>query len=325
MANPNVAETVDWHARIDPQQAAALRRNAEIIESVGGPGETVGEIRESINASRAIWNEGGPEMAVQRDVTVPGPFRDVPLRLYKAADAPGLPVFVYLHGGGFKLGNQLSNDRQMRELAQVWGGAVISCDYLHVPEHTFPDPVIEVAAVLEWLADNGGGWGIDGNAIVVGGASAGASVAFGAAYELRGRRPGLIKGVVSIYGVLDDNLESDSMRELGGGDFFLQSAHVAQIYDDYIGGGDRNDPRAFAAKGDLAGLPPAFIVAAELDPIRDDSLLLAERMAAAGQPHRLKVYPGVMHTFFTHSNVIDQGKLCIGDIAGFLRDTVGAP
>ena len=66
-------------------------------------------------------------------------------------------------------------------------------------------------------------------------------------------------------------------------------------------------------------------MAAELDLIRDDSLLLAERMAAAGQAHTLKVYPGVMHTFFVQSNVIDQAKTCIGDIAGFLRDTVGAP
>ncbi|MDH3738879.1 MAG: alpha/beta hydrolase, partial [Alphaproteobacteria bacterium] len=115
------------------------------------------------------------------------------------------------------------------------------------------------------------------------------------------------------------------MRELGGGDFFLQAAYVAQVYEDYMAGADRNDVRAFAAKGDPTGLPPAFIAAAELDPIRDDSLRLVERMAAAGHPHTLKVYPGVMHTFFTQSNIIDQAKICIGDIAGFLGDTVGAP
>jgi acetyl esterase len=319
------AAAVDWHAKIDPQQTEALKRNAEIVESLGGPGETVAEIRKRADAARQIWNEGGPEMAVQRDLTVPGPFRDVPMRLYKPADDVGMPVFVYLHGGGFKLGTQLSNDRQMRELAQVWGGAVISSDYVHVPEHTFPDPVTEVTAVIEWLADNGADWGIDTDSIVIGGASAGASVAFGTAFELRDRRPGLLKGVVSIYGVLDDNLDSASMRELGGGDFLLQSAGVGQIYADYAGDAHRDDPRAFAVKGDLAGLPPAFIAAAELDPIRDDSLLLAERMAAAGQPHTLKVYPGVMHTFFVQSNVIDQGKVCIGDIAGFLRDPVGTP
>ncbi len=325
MADNNAVAAVDWHAKIDPQQAEALRRNAEIVESLGGPGETIEEIRERADAARQIWNDGGPEMAVQRDLTVPGPFRDVPMRLYKSTDARDMPVFVYLHGGGFRLGNQLSNDRQMRELAQVWGGAVISSDYVHVPEHTFPDPVTEITAVIEWLVENGETWGVDGESIVLGGASAGASVAFGTAFELRDRRPDALKGVVSIYGVLDDNLESQSMHELGGGDFLLQADAVGQIYADYAGDAHRNDPRAFAVKGDLAGLPPAFIAAAELDPIRDDSLLLAERMAAARQPHTLKVYPGVMHTFFVQSNVIDQGKICIGDIARFLRDTVGAP
>ena len=317
--------TTDWRAKIDPQQAAALERNAEIIARVGGPGTNPAEARQQAAAARAVWNEGGPEMTVQRDETVPGPFRDVPMRLYKPTDGSAMPVFVYLHGGGFKLGDELSNDRQMRELAQTWGGAVISSDYVHVPDHTFPDPVVEVAAVLEWLADNGAAWGLDGNRIVVGGASAGASVAFGAAFELRARRPDLIKGVVSIYGVVDDALDTDSMRDLGSGDFILQTAGVGQIYDDYMAGADRSDGRAFAAKGDLQGLPPAFVAAAELDPIRDDSLLLAERLAAAGQPHTLKVYPGVMHTFFVHSNVIDRAKECIGDIAGFLHDTVGTP
>ena len=325
MANQIDAAVESWRAKIDPQQAAALKRNAEIVESVGGPGETIGQIREQADAARLVWNEGGPQMADQRDLTVPGPFRDVPMRLYKPTDNADLPVFIYLHGGGFRLGSQLSNDRQMRELAQIWGGAVISCDYVHVPEHTFPDPVVEVATVVEWLAANAGDWGIDSDAMVIGGASAGASVAFGTAVQTLDSAPDLIKGVVSIYGVVDDNLESDSMRELGGGDFFLQGDYVAQVYEDYMGDADRNDVRAFAAKGDLTGLPPAFIAAAELDPIRDDSLRLAERMAAAGHPHTLKIYPGVMHTFFTQSNVIDQAKICIGDIADFLRETVGAP
>ncbi|NKB50556.1 MAG: alpha/beta hydrolase fold domain-containing protein [Alphaproteobacteria bacterium] len=324
MTTQNETATENWRAKIDPQQAAALERNAEIVENVGGAGETIAEIRTQADAARAVWNEGGPEMAVQQDLSVPGPFRDVPMRLYKPTDAADMPVFIYLHGGGFKLGSELSNDRQMRELAQVWGGAVISCDYVHAPEHTFPDPVIEVTAVVEWLAENGGDLGLNPTAMTIGGASAGASIAFGVAIELRDRKSDLIKGVVSIYGVVDDALDTDSMRELGGGDFLLQTAYVAQVYADYMGDADRNDPRAFAAKGDVTGLPPAFIVAAELDPIRDDSLRLAENMTAAGHPHRLKVYPGVMHTFFTQSNVIDQGKICIGDIADFLKETVGA-
>ncbi|MCH2548766.1 MAG: alpha/beta hydrolase fold domain-containing protein [Alphaproteobacteria bacterium] len=312
-----------WIDKVHPQQAAALKKNIEIVESLGGAGETLYEIRESTNKARSIWNKGGPDMDVQQDKSIAGPFRDVPMRLYKWKNKPNLPIFLYLHGGGFKLGNQLSNDRQMREIAKEWGGAVISCDYVHVPEHSFPDPVIEITAVVEWLSKEAKGWGLDGNSIVIGGASAGASVSFGVAFELCTRRPNLIKGVVSIYGVLDDNLNSDSMNELGNGDFIFDVNYVSQVYSDYVQSSDRNDPRAFAVKGDVTSLPSAFIAAAELDPIRDDSIKLAKIMEEKGHPHYLKIYPGVMHTFFTQSNMIDQAKICISDICDYLHETIG--
>lgn len=323
MADLDVDITQKWISKIHPQQAAALKKNAEIVESIGGAGETIDEIRESTNKARLVWNEGGPEMEVMLDDYIPGPFREVPMRLYKSKNKPNMPVFLYLHGGGFKLGNQLSNDRQMREIAKEWGGAVISCDYVHVPEHTFPDPVIEIAAVLEWLSEEGGNLGLNSNSIVIGGASAGASVAFGAAFELHENKPNLIKGIVSIYGVIDDNLESDSMKELGNGDFIILTEYVKKVYSDYVKDTDRNDPRAFAIRGEITDLPNVFIAAAELDPIRDDSLKLAELMKEKEHPHILKVYPGVMHTFFTQSNMIDQGRVCISDICNYLRQTVG--
>ena len=145
-------------ALIHPQMAAALKRNAEIVAQVGGAGEAIGEVRSQAEAARAIWNEGGPQLAVNMAHTIPGPFRDIPVQLYKPSDKDGLPVFVYLHGGGFRIGGPLSNDRQMREIAQTWGGAIVSADYVHAPEHTFPDPVTEAVAVLEWIADNGADW-----------------------------------------------------------------------------------------------------------------------------------------------------------------------
>ena len=323
MADLDENVTKKWISKIHPQQKAALKKNAEIVESIGGAGESIGEIRESMNKARLVWNKGGPEMEIMLDKHIPGPFREVPMRLYKWKDKPNMPVFLYLHGGGFKLGNQLSNDRQMREIAKEWVGAVISCDYVHVPEHTFPDPVIEIAAVLEWLSEEGANWGLNSNSIVIGGASAGASIAFGAAFELHNNKPNLIKGIVSIYGVIDDNLESDSMKELGNGDFIILTEYVKKVYSDYVTDADRNDPRAFAVRGDVTNLPSVFIAAAELDPIRDDSLKLAELMKEKEHPHFLKVYPGVMHTFFTQSNIIDQGRVCISDICNYLKQTVG--
>jgi len=312
-------------ALIHPQMDAALKRNAEIVAQVGGAGEAIGEVRAQAEAARAIWNEGGPEMAVNAAHTIPGPFRNIPVQFYKPSDTDGLPVFVYLHGGGFRIGGPLSNDRQMREIAQTWGGAIVSADYVHAPEHTFPDPVTEAVAVLEWIADNGADWGLDTGRIAVGGASAGASVALGAAMELRDKGRGdLLGAALSLYGVLDYNLETDSMTELGGGDFMLTTEYVRMVYDGYVPDlDDRGDPRVFAVKGDPAGLPPVFIAAAQLDPIRDDSIALAEKMTAAGHPHKLEVYPGVMHAFFGFSSMIDEARRLIQDIAGYLDDTLG--
>jgi acetyl esterase len=313
-------------AMIHPQQAAALKRNAELVAEGGGPGEGIVEARARAEAVRKIWNEGGPTMAVDEDRTIPGPFRDVPVTLYKPSDADNLPLFVYLHGGGFKLGSPRTNDLQLRQIAEAWGGAIVSADYVHVPEHTFPDPVNEAVAVVKWLAENGGEWGLDTSRMAVGGASAGASVAMGTAITLRDKGKGdLLKAAASLYGVLDYNLESDSMNELGGGDFMLTTEYTRLVYDDYLPNeADREDPRAFAAKADPAGLPPVFVSAAQLDPIRDDSLTFADNLKAAEHPHELVVYPGVMHAFFGFSSEIDEARRMIGDLAAFLGKHLGA-
>ena len=311
---------------IHPQMADALKRNAEVVAEVGGAGESLEEVRAQAEAARAVWNRGGPEMAVNEARSIPGPFRDVPVQLYKPSDADGLPVFVYLHGGGFRIGGPLSNDRQMREIAEAWGGAIISADYVHVPEHTFPDPVDEIVAVVEWLVANGGDWGLDTGRIAIGGASAGASVALGVAQTLRDAgRGGVLKAVVSLYGVLAYDLDSDSMTQLGGGDFMLTTEYTKMVYDGYVPDeAERSNPRAFAVHADPAGLPPVFVAAAQLDPIRDDSIAFAEKLSAAGHPHKLEVYPGVMHAFFGYSGTIDEAKRLVADTASYLGETLGS-
>lgn len=312
-------------ALIDPQQAAALKRNAELVAENGGPGEGIVEIRARAEAVRAFWNTGGPAMAVDEARSIPGPYRDIPVQLYKPSGSDDLPVFVYLHGGGFKLGSPTTNDLQLRQLAEAWGGAIVSADYLHVPEHTFPAPVDEAVAVVEWLAEHGRDWGLNPDRMAIGGASAGASVAMGTAITLRDKGRGdALKAIASLYGVLDYNLESDSMKELGGGDFMLTTAYTQMVYDDYLPDpADRDDPRAFAVKADPRGLPPVFVSAAQLDPIRDDSLAFGAVLKAADHPHELIVYPGVLHAFFGFSSMIDQARRMIDDLARFLGEHTG--
>ncbi|MGE0254529.1 MAG: alpha/beta hydrolase fold domain-containing protein [Alphaproteobacteria bacterium] len=318
---PRIAELAQ---QIDPQQRAANARNAELAKALGG-GTTVAELRELYARGRVWWHEGGARMAEQRDLTIPGLYGPVAARLYKPVAAAGLPVFVFLHGGGYRIGWPAANDREMREIAARWGGAVLSLDYVHVPEHVFPDAVLETAAVFEWLGANAGTLGLDPARIAFGGASAGGSVSMGAAIELRGRRPGLLKAGCLLYSCLDDTLDDEAMRLFGNGEFFLTRDYCGQIFDSYVPDrAKRGDPRAFACKlDDFAGLPPLFVAPAEFDPLTGGAERFAAKLAAAGHPHRLKVYPKVLHAFFGYSRMMDRANELIGDVAAFLSDTVG--
>lgn len=310
---------------IDPQQLAARARDAELASALGG-GTTVAQLRELYARARAWWHEGGATMAEQRDLTIPGLYGPVAARLYKPVAAANLPVFVFQHGGGFRIGYPAANDREMREIAARWGGAVLSIDYVHVPEHVFPDAVLETAAVFEWLGANAGTLGLNPERIAFGGASAGGAVSLGAAIELRGRRPGLLKAGCLLYTVFDDTLDDESMRLFGNGEFFLTRDYCGQIYDSYMPDrAMRADPRAFAGKlDDFAGLPPLFIAPAEYDPLRDGATRFAAKLAAAGHPHRIKVYPKVLHAFFGYSRMMDRANELIGDVAAVLTDTLGS-
>ena len=310
---------------IDPQQADALVRNAEIMAGLGGTGKTLEENRERAEAARGIWNQGGPVIAMNEARTIPGPFRDVPVQFYRTDEEASLPVFVYLHGGGFRIGGPRSNDLQMRQLVEDWRGAVISADYLHVPEHVFPDPVDEIVAILEWISANGSEWNLDGKRIAIGGASAGASVALGSALTLRDKGRGeLLSAVASLYGVLDYNLKSDSMNEFGGGDFIFTNTYIQMVYDGYVTKpADRTNPLAFAIYADPAGLPPILIEAAQLDPIRDDSLNFSKMLTEAGHPNELKIYAGLLHAYFGYSGVIDEARRSVADLAVFLGKHLG--
>lgn len=309
---------------LDPQLRAALAQSGELAASFPPAAPGIAGVREHAALGRRYWNEGGPELASVEERTIPGPHRDVPVVVYRprTGDRP-LPVFVYLHGGGFKIGNERSNDRQMRELAQAWGGIVVSADYLHVPEHVFPSAVEETAAVLQWLHANGAAWGMDGERIAFGGTSAGAVVSFGAAVALGG--PAWLRAAVGIVGAFAGDPESESMRLYGNVGLFPEAAGVAPMFNDYLPRpADRDDPRANLLVADPQLLPPTFLAAAQYDVFRDASAALAERLRGAGRLDDYKVYAGMSHLFFGFSRSVDRAAECVRDIAAFLERRVGA-
>jgi acetyl esterase/lipase len=123
--------------------------------------------------------------------------------------------------------------------------------------------------------------------------------------------------------VLDRDLETESMRRFGGGAFYPDRAGVAATHDAYVPDpAQRGDPRVGCVSADPALIPPLFLAAAELDSLRDSSCNFAKRLAAAGRPHRLKIYPGMTHLFFNYSGHVDRARECVGDVVRFLGETV---
>jgi len=309
---------------LDPQLRAALAKASELSASFGTPSPGVVALREHAALGRRYWNEGGPEVLAVEERTVPGQWREIPVVLYRPrSSTEKLPVFVFLHGGGFKIGNQWANDRQMRELAHSWGGIVISADYLHLPEHVFPSAVEETAGLLRWLHEHGTTWGIDGLRIAAGGTSAGASICFGAAVTLDGAP--WLRAAVGVVGAFSGDLETESMRLYGNVGLFPDAAAVQLMFQDYFPeAGHRDDPRANVLRVDPRLLPQTFLAAAEYDGFRDGSAEFAERLRRAGRLHSYKIYPGMSHLFFGFSRSVDRAAECVADIAGFLGDEVPA-
>jgi acetyl esterase len=312
-----VSDSSSLRDLIDPQLAAAIARGEAINKHFGPPPSDPAGLRRHTQQTRAWLQEGGPVLAESHEDRIPGPFRDIPVMVHRPRLDGALPVFVYFHGGGFRIGSHTSNDRQMREIAASWGGAVVNADYVHVPEHVFPDPVLEAAAVYRWLTANGSRWGIDGSRMACGGSSAGANVMLGGALESGVR----LAAAVGIVGVFDRNLETTSMRRFGEAGVYPSRNGVRETMDSYVPDPAlRADPRVEIVAADPALFPPLFLAAAELDTLCDSSRNLAARLSAAGPPCKLKVYPGMTHLFFNYSARVDRARECMADVAAFLSE-----
>jgi acetyl esterase len=304
---------------LDPQLRDALTQAAAISAALGVPGPGIEGVRSHAALAREYWNEEGPAMAQVLHVHIPGPTRQVPAILYKPFSSHELqPVFVYLHGGGFKIGTPGSNDRQMREIAQAWGGIVISMDYLHAPEHVFPSTVEEVASALCWLHGHGERLGVDGARIAFGGNSAGAAIAFGAAIGLGGAA--WVKAAVGVVGAFSDDMTTQSMRDYGDAGVFPGSAEFAPMFAGYCPDPEmRSDPRYDIFSADMKFFPPTYLAAAQYDVLRSASEILAVHIKAAGGTCHLDVYPGMSHLFLGFSREVDAAKDCCRAVAAFLQ------
>ena len=265
------------------------------------------------------------EMASVADRTIPGPGGDVPIRVYVPTAEPGpRPALVYFHGGGWVLGDIETHDAVCRAVAAASGLTVVSVDYRLAPEHPFPAPLEDCQAAVRWVADHAAEIDVDPGRLAVGGDSAGGNLAAVVAREALASGPAL-RFQLLVYPVCDGTMGRPSIAENAEG-YFLTSPMMGWFWGHYMGDRDRTDPRAsplHAPDAALAGLPPALVITAEYDPLRDEGEAYAARLADAGVDVTATRYDGVIHGFFSMGDVVPEGKAAVDEAAEALRRAVG--
>lgn len=274
----------------------------KILKVLNGPAYTpVHQLTAAEAREQAEQFFQGPPVPVtgsQSDLLAETPVGKVPCRLYHPQPGTQLPLLVYYHGGGWVLGDLDSAHGITATLAARSGCAVLSVDYRLAPEHPFPAAVDDAFASLQWAAANAKTLEIDPQRIAVGGDSAGGNLAAVVSILARDAGRPALQFQLLIYPATDPGAETESMRRLATG-FLLEAKDMLWFWDHYCpDAGHRRDMRAAPLRvADAAGLPPAHIVLAELDPLIDEGQAYADRLEAAGNVVMCRRVPGAIHAF----------------------------
>ena len=284
---------------------------------------SVGEAREAMNRGRLILQPDPPEMGEVRNLTCPGPAGEIHLRLYRPRSVPAeaaLPVLVFFHGGGWVLGDLDTHDTVCRELSVHSGAAVVAVDYRLAPEHRFPGAVEDAYAATRWIADNAVALGIDASRIAVGGDSAGGTLATVVAMMVRDQGGPPLLFQLLIYPATDASFTQVSHTE--NADILpLTKPVMTWFWKHYMGGLDgTTDWRASPLiAGSLINLPPAYVITAGYDVLRDEGLDYADKLESAGVSVIRKHYAGQIHGFFTMGKIIREANTAVRDAAAAVR------
>lgn len=256
------------------------------------------ELRDLIRSRRAPLQHL-PAMRGVHDITIDGPGGDLALRVYRPERPEAeIPVVVFAHGGGFVFCDLDSHDEFCRSMAEGVGVVVVSVDYRLAPEHRAPAAHEDMYAALEWAAANVTAYGGDPTRIVLAGDSAGGNLAATVAIAARDGGGPAVFGQALFYPVIDDDFDTESYRKYGSG-YYNTTKAMKWYWEQYAPGGT-DDPRVIPTRADsLAGLPPAVVVTAELDPPCSAGDDYAQRLAEAGVDVRHRRFDGLFHGFLT--------------------------
>jgi acetyl esterase len=255
---------------------------------------------------------------------IPGPGGDLPVRIYTPErDAPG-PAVAFFHGGGWVIGSLETHDGTARKLCHATGCVVVSVDYRLAPESGFPAAAEDCLAAARWIAANAGSIGARPGPIAVAGDSAGGNLAAVVSLMARDRGGPEIGFQLLIYPVVDCDFERPSYIENADG-YLLTRDVMRWFWNQYVPepGDRRNSYVNPLASDDLADLPPALVLTAEFDPLRDEGEAYAAALKAAGVPVTATRYDGMIHGFFSFADFVDAGKRAIAQSAEALRAAIG--
>jgi acetyl esterase len=295
-------DAINAAPQVAPEQVTveeARAAHAEESERLGGPGEAVAEVR---------------------DLAIPGPAADIPARAYRpdtGAERPG--AVAYFHGGGWCIGTLDSFDAACRALANAAGAVVVSVDYRLAPEHPFPAAVEDAEAAVRWLAEHADELGADPGRLAVAGDSAGGNLATITARRLRDAGGPPLRCQALIYPALDAGRDTLSYRENAEG-YGLTAASMRRWWQLYLNGADGLQPDASPLRaGDLAGMPPAFVLTVDKDPLRDEGEAYARALEAAGVPATLEAYEDMPHGFLRWGGLVDRAHELIAALGAAAR------
>lgn len=299
-------------ATLDPQARELLDRLA--VAGAARPHQCTPE------QARANYEAGTPALCGPREPVDEVTDHDaggVPARIYRPGGDGPLPTLVWLHGGGWVVGSLHSHDALCRRLANRTGCAVVAVDYRLAPEHPFPAAVDDTLSAIRWLAEHGGGLGLDPSRLAVGGDSAGGNLAAVAARRLRDDLQLALQ--VLVYPVTDRGFDTESYQRCADG-YYLLREDMRWYWDRYDpDGSGRSHPDAAPLRAaDLAGVAAALVLVAGYDPLRDEGVAYADRLRGAGVNVELVEFERQIHGFVRWLAVMDAAGEAVDRIAGAL-------
>ena len=286
-------------------EPAVLRANfARMMEGVGAKDVPIGKVE---------------------NITMPGPGGEIELRVYSpvAGGGASLPGLVYYHGGGWVFGDLDSYDGICRILANEASVRVIAVNYRRAPEHKFPAAVDDAIAALQWVEANASSLGVDANRLAVGGDSAGGGLVAVVTQQAKAKGGPKLAYQMMFYPVTQLVEETDSIRDFAKG-YFLERESLLYWYELYLpDDADRADPRISPLLAeDVSGLPPAYVMLAGFDPLRDEGLAYVEKLRDAGVTVNVAEYPDMVHEFIYMVSVLPQAERALHAAAAALKEAM---